>query len=57
MMNKHQAAVVARLLNEEQAEAVSMSVEDEHEALHYWLEDDGSITVADFDGLILGTLN
>lgn len=53
-MTKNQAEHVADMLNAEEVQGVEDGSQEEHEVFHYWANEDGTITVADFDGLVLG---
>tara|TARA_B100001123_G_C14807079_1_gene826764 strand:+ start:150 stop:347 length:198 start_codon:yes stop_codon:yes gene_type:complete len=59
-MNTQQAPAhaqkIADILNKEAAEAVLNGDESEDEVFHYWANANGTITVADFDGLVMGVL-
>ena len=50
------AEKIADILNWEAADAVLNGDEAEEEVFHYWANANGTITVADFDGLVIGVL-
>ena len=50
------AEKIADILNSEAAEVVLNGDEAEEEVFHYWANANGTITVADFDGFIMGAL-
>ena len=59
-MTNAEAAEIAERLNREAAQAVLNGDEAEEDVFHYWATETwpggGTITVTDFDGLILGEL-